>query len=196
MPESEHLDVRVLTCEDVYGPAEDTFLFMDSVAQIQSKRCLEIGTGTGMVAILLAKNGNEVTATDVNPKAISCAKKNGQANGVSIKFKRADLFKGIEGKFDVIVFNPPYLPTAAEDKVKGPLNRALDGGPDGLAVTRRFLKDSKAHLNKNGELYTIISSLSPQESVDRLLTGFASELVGASKLFFEEIRVFRLKMIQ
>ena len=196
MPGCEHLGVMADIRKDVYEPAEDTFLLMDAVAHIRGKKCLEIGTGAGMVAILLAKNGNEVTATDIDPGAVACATANAETNGARIMFKRADLFSGIKGRFDVIAFNPPYLPTEADDSVKGPLNKALDGGPDGLAVTKRFLEGARKHLKEGGEIYTIISSLSPDEAVDLMLNGFDAAVLASSKHFFEEIRVLRLRTRQ
>lgn len=188
----EYLCVKARSCEDVYEPAEDTFLLMDSVSGIRNKECLEIGTGSGMVASLLAKSGNNVTATDIEKIAVSCAKNNAKLNGVSVKFKQADLFQEIKGKFDVIIFNPPYLPTEAEDRVKGPLNTALDGGADGMAVTGRFLETAPQFLAPKGEIYVMISSLSPPDAIEKALSGFEHKVVGRCKHFFEEIRCYRL----
>jgi len=188
----EYRCVKVHSCEDIYEPSEDTFLLMDSVSGVRDKKCLEVGTGSGMVACLLAKSGNVVTATDIEKDAVSCARKNAKLNGVAVKFKQADMFEGIKGKFDVILFNPPYLPTEEEDRVKGPLNKALDGGADGLAVTRQFLRTAPQFLAPDGEIFVIISSLSPPDAIERVLSGFEHEVVGRCKHFFEEIRCYRL----
>ena len=95
-------------------------------------RILEIGTGSGFVSVVLLANLKDITvaATEINPHAALCAKRNG------VQVIRTDLFKGIkleipETRFDLILFNPPYLPTCKEEKVEGWLNYAFDGGISG-----------------------------------------------------------------
>ncbi len=91
----------------VYQPEEDTCLLLDAaLSEVKpGDRVLEIGTGSGTIAAELAKV-TDVVATDINPHAVSCAKTK------LLEVVQTDLFCGIKGSFDLVVFNPPYLPTA------------------------------------------------------------------------------------
>ena len=97
---------------------------------------LEIGTGSGLIAIYFAKNGYHVDAVDISRDALDCASGNCNLNGVSINLALSDLFQNVRGKYDTIIFNPPYLPT--NDDIEGA--EAWNGGSDGFAVIRRFLR--------------------------------------------------------
>ena len=90
----------------VYQPEADTFLLLAAArAEVRSgDRVLEIGTGTGHIAMALAQN-YDIVVTDINPHAVLCAQKNG------LNVMRNDLCAGIRGTFDLVIFNPPYLPT-------------------------------------------------------------------------------------
>lgn len=121
-------------------------------------RALEVGTGTGCIALSLAKEaGMQVTATDISPEAIACAEGNAQMLelGDSVEFVQCDCVEGIEGEFDLLISNPPYIPT----KVMGGLDRevtafephlALDGGADGLDFYDRLLNEAVPLLRKGG----------------------------------------------
>ena len=110
-------------------------------------RVLDLCTGSGALAVTIAANTTaKVVASDISAAAIEVAKANAVNNGVNIEFKTGDMFEAIEGKFDVIVANPPYIPTAQIDdldrKVKDFEPRiALDGGKDGLNFYRVLARD-------------------------------------------------------
>ncbi|MCR8487527.1 MAG: class I SAM-dependent methyltransferase, partial [Crenarchaeota archaeon] len=108
----EFMGIKLVVNEYVYEPSDDTELLAKAVIRNIKpfSKALEIGTGSGAIAILLAKLGCDVTATDINPKAIEVAKENATQNNVKIRFIVGDLFAGLNEKFDTIVFNPPYLP--------------------------------------------------------------------------------------
>lgn len=74
------------------------------------QRVLDMGTGSGVSALLAARAGSDVVAVDINPEAVECARANAEANGVSdrIRFVEGDLFEGVEGRFDLIIFDPPF----------------------------------------------------------------------------------------
>jgi release factor glutamine methyltransferase len=78
---------------------------------------------------------------------------------------RADLFSGIRGRFDLIIFNSPYLPTAPAERVDGWLDYAWNGGADGRAVIDRFLGQAPAHLADRGGILLLLSSLTGIEAV-------------------------------
>ena len=157
MDSVEHCGVRVSLCERVYAPSDDTFLLCDALKTVSGKRCLELGCGTGLAAVMLAKNRNEVWASDINPHAVECCRRNALENGVKVRAVQADLFPGRCGRFDVVAFNPPYLPTGDGDRTDEWTDAATDGGSDGLAVTRRFLAGLPKHLAADGEAYLVVS---------------------------------------
>ena len=185
--------LRIRLCVNVYVPAEDSFLLAKAVSGIRYKTCLELGCGTGIIAMALAKSGNRVVATDLNPFAVECTKANAKENGVELEVLQSDMFQDIKGAFDVIVFNPPYLPTTDEERFEKWHDMATDGGLDGLKHTRRFLEKTPSFLRPNGEIYTVISSLSPKKAIDEMLEPFEVLSMGCEKHFFEKITVFRLR---
>jgi len=100
--------------DEFYRPAEDTSLLLGHVVRLIEGSALDMGTGSGILAVeaALKPEVTSVLAVDVNPSAIDEAKRRAAENGVSskISFKVGDLFEGIKGRFDWIIFNPPYLP--------------------------------------------------------------------------------------
>ena len=94
----------------VYPPSEDSYLLIECI-DVGKEKVLEIGTGTGIIALHAAKNGAVVTTVDKNQKAVKNARGNAEKNGINIDIKQSDLFSSVDGMFDVIIFNPPYLPS-------------------------------------------------------------------------------------
>lgn len=126
------------------------------------KKVLDLCTGSGAIAIAFKKRLPEnskisVTASDISADALALAKENAEMNGAEIEFVQADLFDGIKGKFNIIISNPPYIPSAQIDTLQREVRDheprlALDGGEDGLDVYRRIAKSAPAHLAKGGIL--------------------------------------------
>ena len=176
---------------EVYEPAEDSELLAFHSRSLKGK-ILEIGTGSGLVSILNAKTNlsNEVLATDISPDALECARKNAESNSVrNISFLQSNLFEKIEGKFDSILFNPPYLPTSKEERLQGPLNYAFDGGEDGRKTLDLFLEEFDKFLAPNGRLLLIQSSLNHMERTILILKnkGFEVQILDQKPFFFEII---------
>ncbi|MBE7085398.1 MAG: peptide chain release factor N(5)-glutamine methyltransferase [Clostridiales bacterium] len=124
---------------------------------------LDLCTGSGAIAIAvyneLKKQGKNVkmTAVDISEDALTLAKENAENNGADITFVRSDLFKRLRGRFDVIVSNPPYIPTAEIDKLQTEVRDfeprlALDGGADGLEIYRKIAGEASKYLNREGTL--------------------------------------------
>ncbi len=191
----EPLEIVIRTDKNVYEPAEDTELLIRCIKLKEQERILEIGTGTGVVAIHCAKHGSKVTATDVCEEALELARENADSNGVELDLRHGDLFGPVEGEFDVVIFNPPYLPTSREDLTHSPLDSALDGGPDGTEVALRFINGLSEHLAEGGRAYMVISSLQDTDRIERevLAHDFAYRSIGKERFDFETISVLELR---
>ena len=118
---------------------------------------LDICTGSGAIAIALSvKAGVHVTATDVSDDALALAEENAEKTGADVTLIKSDLFEEVEGTFDLITANPPYIPSAEvdglDDYVKREPRLALDGGADGLDYYRRMLPGVREHLKAGGVL--------------------------------------------
>ncbi len=201
MVEIEYKNTRIkLGASDlVYEPAEDSFLLADAALEEAEPgmRILEIGAGSGFVSAVLRKNikGVRVFATEINPHAVLCAKEN------RVEVIRTDLFKGIKpgnrgAFFDLILFNPPYLPTSEEEKVPGWLNYAFDGGASGRETLDRFLDEVGDYLRPGGKILILISSITGLEAVREKMVriGFEVDVVRGKKVSFEELMVVRGKL--
>jgi len=180
------------SCEKVYEPAEDTFMLADNLIIKKTDKILEIGTGTGIIAIIASKICDDVTAIDINKYAVECAQKNAEINHAHIDIKLGDLYDTVDGeKFDLILFNIPYLPTHENEMVNDELEAAWDGGKDGRAVINRFIKQLTNHLNPNGRVQLVQSSLSNVEETIGILMemGFEVTVTASERFFFEEVVV-------
>jgi release factor glutamine methyltransferase len=150
------LNLTLLVLPTVYQPREDSFLLIKALNIKPKEKILEIGTGSGIIAIHCAKAKADVIAVDINSEAITCVKLNSVLNKVKLKVLNSDLFSNVSGKYDKIIFNPPYLPSDKKDKF---YDISYSGGKTGLEVTNKFLKDAPKYLNKGGEIYFILTSL-------------------------------------
>lgn len=181
---------------DVYEPAEDTDLLARVLRErepdLRARWCVDVGTGTGAIALVLAGLGARVVAVDVSPLAVTLARENlaGRAEGVV----RGDLMAALRGPFDVVTFNAPYLPSAPEERIEGWLDRAFHGGEDGVEVSERWVRDLPRVLAPEGRAYLVVSSRADLDRLARaaLEAGFAHEPVGSARFFFEEVAVWRL----
>lgn len=172
----------------VYEPSEDSFLLADAaLSEIKdSEKLLEVGCGSGIVAAVIKANTKaKIAGIDINPGAAKCTKENG------IDAIRGDLLSCIKGKFDMIIFNPPYLPTSEEERTGGWLNTALDGGCDGRRVIDRFLKEAGGYLDGRGKLLLLVSSLSGIEEIKSKMEalGYTVEIKSQKRFMFETLAV-------
>lgn len=143
-------------------PRDETAILVEKALEIINKNnyksLLDMGTGSGAIAIAIKKNASSlsVTASDISEKALSLAKENAFNNSTEISFIESDLFENIGEKFDCILSNPPYIPTRDIEKLEKELSfepeNALDGGADGLDFYRDIILEAKDHLNKKGLL--------------------------------------------
>jgi release factor glutamine methyltransferase len=177
--------------EDVYEPAEDTFLFAENLAVQEGNYILDMGTGCGILAVIAAKKASEVVAIDINPHAVRCARQNGELNGTlnNLCFIQGDMFTPLRAeRFDLILFNTPYLPMDPEEDSW--LERAWIGGVSGRQVIDRFICDSPSHLRRNGQIFLVQSTLSDVDETRLKFKqhGLRTEIVAKRDLpFFETI---------
>lgn len=183
--------------ETVYEPAEDTLLLLEHLNVKRGEHILEIGTGCGIIAILAAKKGGRVVATDINPHALKCAENNAKLNGVhrKIEFRLGSLFEPIkqDEKFSLIAFNAPYLPSEPLEKQQL-IDKAWSGGQNGREVIDAFISKVSSFLAENGRVLLVQSSLS---NIDKTLQrfaqmGFRAEVIAKHDVgFFESILLVR-----
>jgi len=152
---------QFLLSDETLIPRPDTETLVDEIIKLKPAKILEIGTGSGAIAISSAAElqKTEILATDISKDALETASKNATSHGVDsrIEFLEANLFKGVAGKFDLIVSNPPYIPSSEiktlqkEVKSFDPL-KALDGGEDGLDFYRAIFESAASFLAPKGKV--------------------------------------------
>lgn len=146
--------------DDVLTPRVETERMVDfAVKHVPGGgKLIDIGTGSGAIALAIKKTRPdlEVWATEVTDEALAVAKKNIEDHKIDIKLLKADLFDGVDTKFDAVATNLPYLQNDADlmPEVQKEPAVALFGGDDGLDIYRRFLAQLPAHLNAGGYLFT------------------------------------------
>lgn len=174
----------------LYEPREDSFLLAKSIEKyVKDKSVLDMCTGTGIIASTALKNGaKSVVAVDINPESISLCKSKG------INAINSNLFENIKDKFDVITCNPPYLPEDERENEDSAL--ATTGGKNGDEFILEFLKEAKEHLNKEGIILLLVSSLTPQDRIDSLLSElkFKKEIISEENLEFEKLFVLKISL--
>ena len=183
--------------ENVYKPAEDSFLFAENLRVKRGCKVVDMGTGCGILAVIAAKKAAKVVAIDVNPYAVKCAKNNVEMNhvGNSVSLIQGDLFTPLRTRkeFDLILFNAPYLPSEENEKDSW-TGRAWAGGVFGRDVIDRFLCEAPKHIRPGGEIMLMQSTLSNVEQTLRNLeeTGLKANVIAKQDLpFFESIVLIR-----
>lgn len=173
----------------IYSPAEDSYLLEAQVKKLsKGKTVLDMGCGSGILS-LAAKNsgGKYVLGADINFEAVAETSKKG------IDAVKSNLFQKIKGKFDLVVFNPPYLPK--DEREDSESSQVTSGGKNGDEIIIRFLKNSTEHLSPNGKILILVSSLTPREKIDKLLVKLklSRKVLSEKKLFMEKLEVWQLQ---
>ncbi|NJD98967.1 methyltransferase domain-containing protein [Thermococcus sp. LS1] len=178
--------LRIKIHPQVYEPAEDTFLLAENLAVKHGDVALDMGAGTGIIALLMARKAEYVLGVDVNPLAVKLARENARLNGIeNVEFIQSDLFERVNGEFDVITFNAPYLPGEPEE----PIDLALVGGETGREVLDRFIDEVADYLKPGGIVQIVQSSITGiEETLKRLKeVGLKGEIAAKKHVFFEDI---------
>jgi len=172
----------------IYAPGDDSLLMLDAIAELplSGKNVLDLGAGSGMLGLYCAVRGAEVTASDIEEIALQHVERIAAILGIRIKLCLSDLFSNILGQFDLILFNPPYLPSV------GVSDRSVDGGIGGTVLVDRFLKQLPNHLYKGAYALLLLSSLNDLASVQHRHGSLQFSVVARKPLFFEELQVLRV----
>lgn len=178
----------ISACDGVYEPREDSFLLEEAVLEHAAGRMLDLGTGNGIQGIAAALKGCSVTFSDVDERALGCARLNAASNGVDGTFIKSDMFDGIHGNFDTIAFNPPYLVSDGETELAG-ADGSLEGGNSGRELIDKFLEGYREHLWAGGTALLLESSVNGYE---RDVEAYNATVVGRKKFFFEELVVIKI----
>lgn len=159
--EREFYNIRLKVDKRALIPRFETEIIVDYLIKSQMKKdsILDIGTGSGAIAISLAKNieNTFVIGSDIEDNALSLAMENKEFTGIeNVDFVKSDLFNNIKGKFDLIISNPPYINKKDYESLDKELyfepKSALYGGCDGLDFYRGIIKNSSKYLNNKGHL--------------------------------------------
>lgn len=186
--------IRIETFPGVYAPAEDSFLLLSAVKVRKGQRVLEMGTGSGIIALHCAKAGCSVKAADISIDAIENARLNAAINLQDVEFAHSDMFGKVKGKYDVIIFNPPYLSVQDTEGLTLAEKWPLVGGEGGHEVSVRFLKAAPKHLAPNGRIYLLTSSESEAKVFEAAGKIYSVRKITEQRIFFEVLAVFELKI--
>lgn len=176
----------------VYEPREDS-QFLANVAKSIARpwmKVLDVGTGTGFIAFEIAKLVKEIDAVDVNPYAIKIVKAKAKKEKIKEKIKLnvfySNLFSHVNQKYDLIIFNPPYLPKEKFIKNKW-IEKAIIGGKRGNELLIKFLEKAKDFLKPNGQILFCFSSFSSPKEILKVLDKYYEFKLQSYPLFFEKL---------
>ncbi len=179
--------------EDVYNPSDDSYMLLKVADVSTGESFLEMGCGTGLVALHAARLGAKVTASDVSPRAVDCARRNAARNHIRMDVVLSDLFANVKGTFDVIAFNPPYLPGTASSTSW--IERSWSGGGKGSETSIEFLEQAWRHLAPGGRIYLILSSLTGLTHVLKSAKErYEVDLLDEKRMFFESLYAYKLRL--
>lgn len=211
--------------ENVYAPSNDSYLlidyfkskidhiYFDGIKISEINNILDLGTGTGIIAIFFQlikmENPNfnpKIYASDILEDAIKCAKLNEKRNNIDNKIQifHSDLFnsfpENLKHSFNILVFNPPYLPSSKfieQNSNKQKIDYSWDGGLKGYKIIVEFLSAAKIFLNLKKEhfIYCITSSRTDLIELNRIFInlGYKNRIVEKEHIFFEDIVLNRLE---
>ncbi len=175
----------------IYQPAEDSFLLLNIlgkeihklIKKNQHLQFLEIGSGSGIILETVQKlgiKGEHIYGVDINQEAVQ------HCQNLGFNCIYSNLFENVSGKYDLIVFNPPYLPKDSREPENS--QPATTGGTEGSEIINEFLKQAENYLEGNGKIFLLTSSLTKNIN----WRNYHKKLLGKEKLFFEELKVWEL----
>ncbi|MFI6374149.1 HemK2/MTQ2 family protein methyltransferase [Streptomyces sp. NPDC050546] len=174
----------------VYAPQEDTELLVGALSDEPlppGAEVLDVGTGTGALALAAARRGLRVTAVDVSRSAVWAARLNARLAGLPLRIRHGNLFDPVRGEsFDLILANPPYVPAPEGGREPRGSARAWDAGQDGRLVVDRICREAPALLRPGGVLLLVQSALSdPDLTVGQLrASGLKAAVISRHRIAF------------
>jgi release factor glutamine methyltransferase len=207
LPKLSHLTSKDYA--NVYEPAEDTYLFLDALLKdlpalrkLQPSICLEVGSGSGCVTCYLAGLLQQpwptfFLTTDINEHATVATQRTAAANKVSVDTVRTDLVRNLkehlQGKVDVLLFNPPYVPTDPEEVGTHSIAAAWAGGIDGRQVLDRLLPSIPELLSEKGVFYLVVVEENKPEDIKQILGGygFSCQKLAERRAFNEQLAILK-----
>ena len=181
--------------EGVQPPKAGSLFFCRHLDVRSGERVLEIGAGLGLAAVLAAKAGARVVATDVVPAAVEIIRANAALNGVTIDARLGDCYVPVAGeRFDLICSNPPQMPTPPGRERRDATAAADNGGVDGWEILDRVIVGAPAHLAPGGRLVTTIFAFLGLKGAFRRLeaAGLTPRVIGTETQGFPRIGYERL----
>ncbi len=210
-PTPNYSHIKKKCFENVYDPAEDSFLMMDAleikmedIKKLRPTVCLEIGTGSGVLTAFLASNlgnGTFYFATDINGNAALCATETAKLNNSDINCIIDDLFTSLmprlKNNIDVILFNPPYVVTPSDEIGGQSIEAAWAGGIDGREVIDRFLPHVSSLLSDNGVLFMVLIDKNKPDEVINIIAdqGLSGEIVLKRRAGIEHLFIVQFSKI-
>lgn len=182
-------------------PKAGSLLFARHLEFRPGERVLELGTGIGLAAVLAARAGCQVVATDVVPEAAACARENAALNGVGdrIEVRVGDCYEPARGmRFDLICTNPPQMPTPLSREREDAMAAADNGGLDGWEILDKVIQGAPDHLVTGGRLvFTLFAFLGLKTAFARLeAAGLRPAILGSEVQPFPRIGYERLDHIR
>jgi len=168
---------------------------IEAISVGAGEKVLEIGSGSGIVSIHCALEGAKVTAVDISEKAVEATWQNAKRCAVSSRIKtlQSDLFSSVgQERFNVIIFNPPYLVSEPDKKGIEGVEMAWEGGENGTATTERFLKEAGKYLEPAGRIYLLLEQKNRPEDLIARFPEFHWKRVAQADFFFEHLIVYML----
>jgi len=185
--------------DQIYLPSDDTYLLLETIREDLKKEiienALEIGTGSGYISLGIYNRVNDLVVTDINPIVITYLidlKKEYKLDKITIR--KSNLFSNIKNNFDLIIFNPPYVPSENIPNANEIDRLATDGGAFGRTIILKFINQVKNHLSKNGVCYLLISSFNNPHYIFKQIikNDLYYKILKEKNIFFEKLIILKI----
>lgn len=176
----------------IYEPAEDSYLLQKHVRDYALGRVLDMGTGSGILALTAITNPNaqQVLAIDQDDEVVKKLQEKIKKERIrKLEVRQSDLFLAVKEQFNLIIFNPPYLP-----QDEGVTDKAIYGGKKGWEIADKFFHDVSCHLYPSGKILLLFSSLTNKQKIEEIISHhqFLWKEIDSMKVAFEELYVYEV----